>query len=54
VFFGTSTRHVSHVGIATAPGYMIDAPHRGAVIRIEQIWTMDFLGYSRPAAQTDN
>jgi cell wall-associated NlpC family hydrolase len=51
VFFGTDSSHVTHVGIVTTPGYMIDAPHRGALIRSEPIWTKGLLGYSRPATR---
>jgi cell wall-associated NlpC family hydrolase len=48
VFFGTGPAHVTHVGIVVAPGYMIDAPHTGTVIRLERIWT-DVVGVTRPA-----
>ncbi len=42
VFFGTP---VEHVGICIGNGQMIDAPHTGAVVRIEKIWTTNFVGY---------
>jgi cell wall-associated NlpC family hydrolase len=48
VFFGTSSSNVTHVGIVATPGWMIDAPHRGAVVRLERIWTTSLVGYSRP------
>jgi cell wall-associated NlpC family hydrolase len=48
VFYGTSPIHVSHVGLVVAPGYMIDAPHTGARIRLERLWTSELIGYSRP------
>jgi cell wall-associated NlpC family hydrolase len=35
VFFGKGTDSVAHVGIVVAPGMMVDAPHSGAVVRIE-------------------
>jgi cell wall-associated NlpC family hydrolase len=38
VFF-YSGRTVYHVGIYAGGGYMIDAPHTGAVVRMEKIWT---------------
>lgn len=36
VFFGLSFRDVSHVGMYLGGGEMIDAPHTGTVVRIEQ------------------
>lgn len=35
VFFGTSSTHVTHVGMVVSPGLMIDAPFTGAIVRIE-------------------
>lgn len=35
VFFGSSARDVSHVGIYIGGGDMIDAPHTGTVVRVE-------------------
>lgn len=35
VFFGTSVRDVSHVGIYVGGGDMIDAPHTGTVVRVQ-------------------
>jgi cell wall-associated NlpC family hydrolase len=35
VFFGSSVRDVSHVGIYVGGGEMVDAPHTGAVVRVE-------------------
>jgi hypothetical protein len=35
VFFGRSTAQVGHVGLVVADGLMIDAPHTGAVVRVE-------------------
>jgi cell wall-associated NlpC family hydrolase len=37
-FFYTG-RTVYHVGIYAGGGYMIDAPHSGAVVRMERIWS---------------
>lgn len=51
LFFGTSPTHITHVGIATVPGRMIDAPHPGAVVREDPIPTSSFQGATRPAAQ---
>ncbi len=52
VFFGKSSRAVTHVGIAISATDMIDAPHTGAVVRIEPIWRQDFVGTTRPSAAT--
>ena len=49
VFFGTGPAGVTHVGIVTTPGWMIDAPHRGTVVRLERIWN-NAVGYARPTA----
>jgi cell wall-associated NlpC family hydrolase len=49
VFFGTDPAHVTHVGIVVSPGEMVDAPHTGAVVRIEPYSWPDFLGATRPA-----
>ena len=49
VFFGTSSRAVTHVGIAISATDMIDAPHTGVVVRIEPIWRQDFVGATRPS-----
>jgi cell wall-associated NlpC family hydrolase len=58
VFFGTSARDVSHVGLYIGAGEMIDAPHTGAVVRIETTplvagagWGSDVvIGETRPWA----
>jgi cell wall-associated NlpC family hydrolase len=50
VFFGASPSSVTHVGIAISSSEMINAPHRGAVVRIESIWRSNYLGATRPAA----
>lgn len=34
-FFGTSPRQVSHVGVVVDATHMVDAPHRGALVRLE-------------------
>jgi cell wall-associated NlpC family hydrolase len=52
VFFGTNladSRSISHVGIYIENGLMVDAPHTGAVVRIEAIagWP-DYFGATRP------
>jgi cell wall-associated NlpC family hydrolase len=56
VFFGTSAHDVSHVGLYIGTGEMIDAPHTGAVVRVEgtptapgEPWGADVLvGETRP------
>jgi cell wall-associated NlpC family hydrolase len=49
VFFGGSPSDVTHVGIVVSPGLMVDAPHTGAVVRIESYAWPDYLGATRPA-----
>ncbi|MHB1800179.1 MAG: C40 family peptidase [Actinomycetes bacterium] len=49
VFYGTRTTAVTHVGIVIdTKGNMVDAPHTGAVVRVERIWS-GMLGATRPA-----
>jgi cell wall-associated NlpC family hydrolase len=48
VFFGTGPDAVTHVGIAISSEDMIDAPHQGAVVRIERIWRSSLVGATRP------
>lgn len=50
VFFGTDTAHVDHVGILVNPAEMIDAPHTGALVRIEPYHWPDYLGATRPSS----
>ena len=52
VFYGTDSSHVDHVGIAINADDMIDAPHTGANVRIESLHWNDYVGASRPAANT--
>ncbi|HEY3472610.1 MAG TPA: NlpC/P60 family protein [Amycolatopsis sp.] len=47
VFFGTSTGHITHVGLVVAAGSMINAPDFGKPVRIDRIGRA--LGASRPA-----
>jgi cell wall-associated NlpC family hydrolase len=47
VFFG-SPGAVEHVGIVVSPGQMVDAPHTGAVVRIEPYDWPDYVGATRP------
>jgi cell wall-associated NlpC family hydrolase len=42
VFFGTKS-NISHVGIYAGYGKVLHAPHTGAVVRIEKIWTSKVL-----------
>ncbi len=49
VFFGSSPANVTHVGIYLGQGEMIDAPHTGAVVRIEPYRWSDYLGATRPS-----
>jgi cell wall-associated NlpC family hydrolase len=59
VFFGPSGGGVTHVGLVVDPeGRMVDAPHTGAVVRVEpfplvvgSVWGGDiYLGATRPGA----
>ncbi len=50
VFFATDLhdpRSIHHVGIYVGGGYMIDAPHTGAVIRFDPISEPDYIGATR-------
>ncbi len=49
VFFGSSPADITHVGMYVGQGNMIDAPHTGAVVRIEPYLWSDYLGATRPA-----
>jgi hypothetical protein len=57
VFFGESPTDVTHVGMVVRPGLMVDAPHTGAVVRVEpfptipgEAWGSDiYIGATRPA-----
>ena len=52
VFFGASPAHVTHVGMVIGPGQMIDAPHTGALVRIEPYTARPtYLGATRPATR---
>ena len=48
VFFGVSTATITHVGIVVSPDEMVDAPHTGAVVRIESYAWPDLLAATRP------
>ena len=48
VFFGGSLAAITHVGIVVSPGEMVDAPHTGAVVRIESYAWPDLLAATRP------
>lgn len=50
VFFAydlNDPRTIHHVGIYVGGGYMIDAPHTGAVIRFDRIDSPDYIGATR-------
>jgi cell wall-associated NlpC family hydrolase len=47
VFFGDTTGTIHHVGLYIGGGQMIDAPHTGAVVRIEAVGS--YIGATRPA-----
>jgi cell wall-associated NlpC family hydrolase len=49
VFFGSDPGHVDHVGIVADKTEMIDAPHTGAVVRVEPYGWNNYVGATRPA-----
>jgi cell wall-associated NlpC family hydrolase len=51
VFFGSDTRHISHVGLVVGPREMVDAPHTGATVRRESFNWPDYLGATRPSGR---
>ena len=42
-------QHHPHVGLLVSPTEMVDAPHTGAVVRVEPYDWTDYLGATRPA-----
>ena len=55
LFFGTSTTTIEHVGIYLGDGQMVDAPHTGALVRVEPVDLTDpsVVGVTRPDAASD-
>jgi cell wall-associated NlpC family hydrolase len=49
LFFGNAPSGVGHVGLYVGAGEMVDAPHTGAVVRVEDAGWPDFVGATRPA-----
>ena len=49
VFFGAGPTAVDHVGIYVGSGLMIDAPHTGALVRVESAGWSGLVGATRPA-----
>jgi cell wall-associated NlpC family hydrolase len=48
LFFGSGPSGVDHVGVYVGEGEMIDAPHTGALVRIEDAHWADLVGATRP------
>jgi len=48
LFFGSGPAGVDHVGVYVGSGLMLDAPHTGAVVRIEPAGWAGFVGATRP------
>jgi peptidoglycan DL-endopeptidase CwlO len=46
VFFGST---IDHVGFYIGNGLMVDAPHSGAVVRVEAVWWSQYVGAVRIA-----
>jgi len=49
LFFGSGTAGVDHVGIYVGSGLMVDAPHTGALVRVESAGWTDLVGATRPS-----
>ncbi len=49
LFFGSGGGGVDHVGLYVGAGEMIDAPHTGAAVRLENADWPDLVGATRPA-----
>lgn len=52
VFFGSGPNNITHVGIYIGNGQMIDAPHSGAQVRVENYQWADYVGATRPGDPT--
>ncbi len=48
LFFGSGPSGVDHVGLYVGDGAMIDAPHTGALVRLEDAHWPDLVGATRP------
>jgi cell wall-associated NlpC family hydrolase len=48
VFFGSGPSGVDHVGLYVGDGLMVDAPHTGAVVRLESAGWSGLVGATRP------
>jgi cell wall-associated NlpC family hydrolase len=48
VFFGSGPAGIDHVGIYAGSGLMVDAPHTGALVRVESAGWSDLVGATRP------
>jgi cell wall-associated NlpC family hydrolase len=50
LFFGSGPRAITHVGIYLGDGRMVDAPHSGALVRVEAVdWSPGhYVGATRP------
>jgi cell wall-associated NlpC family hydrolase len=49
VFFGSGPAAVDHVGLYVGSGLMVDAPHTGALVRVESAGWSGLVGATRPA-----
>jgi len=49
VFFGSGPAGIDHVGLYVGSGLMIDAPHTGALVRVESAGWTGLAGATRPA-----
>ena len=47
VFFNTRRFQFSHVGLYIGNGEMLEAPHRGALVRVKSIYRRDLVGAGR-------
>ncbi len=52
VFFGSGPHDVTHVGIFVGDGLMVDAPHTGAVVRLDRVLGFEpIVGVTAPGGQ---
>jgi cell wall-associated NlpC family hydrolase len=52
VFFGSSASAIDHEGMYVGDGQMVDAPHTGAVVRVEPYKRANFVGATRPTLRS--
>ncbi len=48
VFFAKPGQEIHHVGMYVGDGMMVNAPHTGALVRVQSAFRRDLLGAARP------